>query len=121
MLAEITTEELFDANRKIKGLKTKNQKTEEKQKAAINFTYEDGAGGVPRDETAAGAVDEDGNVDEDEDSDEDGPGIALIEEVMNPGLLSAGDKSIIDNKAMVSDLFSLLHLLNQNFGHNCFL
>ena len=95
VLAEIHNEESFE-NQKNK-LKTKPTKpSAETQKAAINFTYEDGDGVVKPDEG-------DGDPAEGEDdSDEDGPGIALIEEVMNPSLLSAPDKSIIDNKAMVS-------------------
>ena len=64
----------------------------------INFTYEDGEGVVAKDDDK---VDE---GDDDEDSDDDGPGVALIEEVMNPSLLSDHDKSMIDNKAMVKDL-----------------
>merc|ERR1711953_529335 len=91
VLTEIHNEESFE-NQKNK-LKTKPTKpSAETQKAAINFTYEDGDGVVKPDEG-------DGDPAEGEDdSDEDGPGIALIKEVMNPSLLSASDKSIIDNK-----------------------
>ena len=61
----------------------------EQQKAAISFTYEEG-------ETVQAKEDE---HDESDDSDDD-HGLALIEEAMNPSLLSAHDKSMIDNKAM---------------------
>jgi len=95
VLNEIATEESFE--RQIKKDKIKS-KQPEVQKAAINFTYEDGEGVVAKDDDK---VDE---GDDDEDSDDDGPGVALIEEVMNPSLLSDHDKSMIDNKAMVKDL-----------------
>lgn len=93
VLNEIATEESFE--RQIKKDKIKS-KQPEVQKAAINFTYEDGEGVVAKDDDK---VDE---GEDDEDSDDDGPGVALIEEVMNPSLLSDHDKSMIDNKAMVS-------------------
>ena len=68
----------------------KIEKRNKEQKAAINFTYGDG-------ETVAKAEAEENS---DEDSDDDGPGIALIEEVMNPSQLSDQDRSLIDNRAM---------------------
>ena len=98
VLSEIATEESFE--RQIKKDKIKS-KQPEVQKAAINFTYEDGEGVVAKDDDKGG-VDE---GDDDEDSDDDGPGVALIEEVMNPSLLSDHDKSMIDNKAMVRGYF----------------
>jgi hypothetical protein len=35
-----------------------------------------------------------------EESDDDGPGIALIEECMNPSQLLDADRSLIDNRAL---------------------
>lgn len=90
VLSEIATEESFE--RQIKKDKIKS-KQPEVQKAAINFTYEDGEGVVAKDDVDEG--------EDEDDSDDDGPGVALIEEVMNPSLLSDHDKSMIDNKAMV--------------------
>ena len=94
VLNEIATEESFE--RQIKKDKSLKSKQPEVQKAAINFTYEDGEGVVVKDDDKG--VDE---GEDDDDSDDDGPGVALIEEVMNPTLLSDHDKSMIDNKAMV--------------------
>ena len=90
-LNEIKTEESFERQLSKKSHKGRpGQAPPEQQKAAISFTYEEG-------ETVPAEKQED--AEESEDSDDE-HGLALIEEAMNPSLLSAHDKSMIDNKAM---------------------
>lgn len=82
VLSEIQQEESFE-----KMARKLDKKRE--QRAAINVQYNQGEKAKPKD----------GSDSDDSGSDSD-PGIALLEDVMNPSLLSEHDQSSVDNKAM---------------------
>ena len=96
VLSEIAAEESFE-----KMAKKLDKKRE--QRAAINVQYNQGDKNKPKGErkiiTRIIFCHLDGSDSDDSGSDSD-PGIALLEDVMNPTLLSSHDQSSVDNRAM---------------------
>ena len=97
VLSEIAAEESFE-----KMAKKLDKKRE--QRAAINVQYNQGDKSKPKGKEKSCQLRVifcflDGSDSDDSGSDSD-PGIALLEDVMNPTLLSSHDQSSVDNRAM---------------------